>query len=65
MGTHTCLGFRWIELLLAVNLLMIAHYFTLEVSPANLVLRFSPFPSMKPSRKLKFRVAEQKRGLPV
>ena len=65
LGTHTCLGYRWMELQLAVNLLMIAHYFTLEVFPENFVLRFRPFPSMKPSSKLKFRVAEQKRELPV
>ena len=65
LGTHTCLGSRWMELQLAVNVLMIAHYFTLEVSPANYKLRFSPLPSMKPSKKLKFRIAEQKRELPV
>ena len=65
LGTHTCLGSRWMELQLAINVLMIAHYFTLEVSPANYKLRFSPLPSMKPSKKLKFRIAEQKRELPV
>ena len=65
LGTHTCLGSRWLELQLAVNVLMIAHYFTLEVSPANYELRFSPLPSMKPSKKLKFHIAEQKRQLPV
>ena len=65
LGTHRCLGSRWMDLQLAVNLLMIAHYFTLEVSPANYKLRFSPLPSMKPSKKLKFRIAEQKRELPV
>ena len=65
LGTHTCLGSRWMELQLAVNVLMIAHYFTLEVSPANYKLRFSPLPSMKPSKKLKFHIAEQKRQLPV
>ena len=65
LGTHTCLGSRWMELQLAVNVLMIAHYFTLEVSPANYKLRFSPLPSMKPSKKLKFRIAEQKRELPI
>ena len=64
LGTHTCLGSRWMELQLAVNVLMIAHYFTLEVSPANYKLRFSPLPSMKPSKKLKFHIAEQKRELP-
>ena len=65
LGTHTCLGSRWMELQLAVNVLMIAHYFTLEVSPANYKLRFSPLPSMKPSKNLKFRIAEQKRELPT
>ena len=65
LGTHTCLGSRWMELQLAINVLMIAHYFTLEVSPANYKLRFSPLPSMKPSKKLKFRIAEQKRELPI
>ena len=65
LGTHTCLGSRWMELQLAVNVLMIAHYFTLEVSPANYKLRFSPLPSMKPSKKLKFHIAEQKRKLPA
>ena len=63
VGTHRCLGFRWMELQLMVNLLMVAHHFTLEVAPKNYRHRFSPFPSMKPSRKLKFRVAEQVREL--
>ena len=65
LGTHTCLGSRWLDLQLAVNILMIAHYFTLRVSPANYRLRFSPFPSMSPSKKLKFVVSEQRRELPV
>ena len=65
LGTHTCLGSRWMTLQLAVNVLMIAHYFTIEVSPPNYRLRFSPLPSMKPSKKLKFRIAEQKRELPL
>ena len=65
LGTHTCLGFRWVELQLAVNLLMVAHYFTLKVSPENYTLRFNPFPSMSPSKKMKFYIAEQRRELPV
>ncbi|MDE0382515.1 MAG: cytochrome P450 [Defluviicoccus sp.] len=65
LGTHKCLGSRWMDLQLAVNVLMIAHYFTLEVTPARYVdaLRFSPLPSMKPTEKLKFLVAEQRREL--
>ncbi len=65
LGTHACLGFRWMELQLAVNLLMIAHYFTLEVSPRNYKLRISPFPSLSPNKRLKFRIAEQVRELPL
>ena len=65
LGTHRCLGSRWMDLQLAINVLMIARYFRIEVSPANYVLRFSPLPSMKPSRRLKFRIAEQQRELPI
>ncbi len=63
LGTHTCLGFQWMELQLAVNVLMVAHYFTLDVSPADYNLRFSPLPSLKPDKKLSFRIAEQRREL--
>ena len=65
LGTHRCLGTGWMELQLAVNVLMVAHYFTLEVSPPNFKLGFNPLPSMKPSKKLKFRIAEQRRELNV
>ena len=65
LGTHMCLGSRWMELQLAVNVLLVAHHFKLEVSPANYKLKFSPIPSLKPSKKLKFRVAEQRRELNV
>ena len=41
LGTHTCLGSRWMELQLAVNALLIAHHFKIEVSPANYKLKFS------------------------
>ena len=63
LGAHTCLGFQWMELQLAVNVLMVAHYFTLEVSPADYNLRFSPLTSLKPDKKLSFRIAEQRREL--
>ena len=65
LGTHTCLGARLTELYLATNLLMMAHYFTLEIAPKNYELKISPFPSMSPNRKLKFVVAEKRRELPV
>ena len=50
---------------MAVNLLIISHYFTLRVHPENYKLRISPFPSMKPNKKLKFLIAEQKHELPI
>ena len=65
VGTHRCLGSRWMELQLMINVLLIAHHFTLEVYPGSYKLRFSPFPSMKPSGKLEFRVAEQIRAIAV
>ena len=65
LGTHRCLGTRWMELQLAINLLMIAHYFDLEIHPASYKFKFNPLPSMKPSKKLKFRIAGQRRELHV
>ena len=65
LGTHTCLGSRWLDLQLTVNALMVAHYFNIEVAPDNYKLKFNPLPSMKPSSKLKFRIAERRRDLRV
>ena len=65
LGTHTCLGSQWMNLQLAVNVLMIAHHFNIEVDPAHYKLRFNPVPSMKPNKKLKFRIAEQRRKISV
>ena len=65
LGTHKCLGFRVVTLQMTVNLMIIAHYFTLRVHPEDYKLRLNPFPSTTPSNKLKFHIAEQKRELPV
>ena len=64
LGTHTCLGSRWMDLQLTVNVLMVAHYFNITVSPSNYKLKFNPLPSMKPSSRLKFHIAEQRREIP-
>ena len=53
------------ELQLAVNVLMIAHHFNIEVFPADYKLRFNPFPSVKPSKKLKFLISERRREIGV
>lgn len=65
LGPHTCLGARWMTLHMAVNLMIIAHYFTLRVYPEDYKLGITAFPSMKPNKKLRFHVAEQKRELPI
>ena len=58
LGTHTCLGNRWVELQMAVNVLLIAYHLKLEVTPADYKMRMNPFPTASPDRRLKFRVAE-------
>ena len=58
LGTHTCLGHRWVELQIAVNLLLIAHHVNLEMVPENYEMGINPFPTAAPRKRLKFRVAE-------
>ena len=58
LGTHTCLGHRWVELQMTVNVLLIAYHLRLEVTPANYKMRMNPFPTSSPDRRMKFRVAE-------
>ena len=57
LGTHTCLGHRWLELQMVVNLLVIAHHLELQMLPENYKMRINPFPTAAPSKKLKFRVS--------
>ena len=63
LGTHACLGFRWAEIHLALNLLMLAHYFRFEFARPYKRLPMDPFPSQSPSNKLKFRIAERRHDL--
>ena len=58
LGTHTCLGHRWLELQMVVNLMLIAHHVELQMLPANYEMRINPFPTAAPGKKLKFRVAK-------
>ena len=57
LGTHMCLGNRWVELQMGVNVLLIAYHLDLEVLPEDYKLVINPFPTAAPSKKLKFRVA--------
>ncbi len=65
LGPHSCMGSHMMELLLAVNLLMIAHYFKLEVWSPNFRFRINPFPSQSPSKKLMYRIAARRREIPA
>ena len=57
LGTHMCLGNRWVELQMGVNVLLIAYHLDLEVLPEDYKLAINPFPTAAPNKKLKFRVA--------
>ena len=65
LGTHACLGFRWAEMQLAINLLMLTHYFKIELARPYKELPMDPLPSQSPSNKLKFKLVEQRHELPV
>ena len=58
LGTHMCLGNRWVELQMVVNLLLIAYHTRLEVVPADYKIGINPFPTAAPNRKMKFRIAQ-------
>ena len=65
LGTHTCLGSRWMEMQLAVNLLALAHYFTIEASPRRDKPMINPLPSLSLGKKMKFHITERRRELPA
>ena len=58
LGTHACLGHRWVELQMMVNLLLFAYHIRLELKPENYKLAINPFPTSAPNKKMKFKVAE-------
>ncbi len=65
LGTHSCLGSRWAEMHMAINLLMLTHHFKIELARPYKRLPMDPFPSQSPSNKLKFRLAEQRHEIRV
>ena len=64
LGTHSCLGSRWTEMLLTIHVLLMAHHFRFEIAPKNYKFRISPVPSMRVSKKLKFAIAERRHEVP-
>jgi len=61
LGPHACLGYHWMELQLAVNLLLLAHHFDIKASPDGLQPVMEPLPSLSLSNKMKFVITEQRR----
>ena len=60
LGTHSCLGSRWADLHIVINLLMLTHHFKIELARPYKRLPMDPLPSQSPSNKLKIRLAEQR-----
>ena len=56
VGTHTCLGQRFTELMMVADLLLVAHHLELEMVPADYKLKLSPLPKFSPDKKFKFRI---------
>ena len=65
LGTHGCLGSDMVDLQLTLNLLMVAHYFDLQMKPADHKLKIAAFPSLSPNGKFKFTVTRQRHELPA
>lgn len=64
VGTHTCLGQRFVELQLSLNILLFVHHLDLEMVPKNYKLKISPFPKLRPNKRFKFRVKKVLNPLP-
>lgn len=66
LGTHTCPGRRYTDLVLAVNIMLIAYHFKLELlSPKKGEIKINPLPNCHPRKYLKFRVAEIRNPIPT
>ncbi len=65
LGTHMCVGYRWMEVQLAVTVLTIARHFELAVPSKGYKLKISPFPTMSVDPKLKLRLVNQICEVPV
>ena len=65
LGTHSCLGSRWADMHMVINLLMLTHHFKIELARPYKRLPMDPFPSQSPSNKLKLRLVEQRHEIRV
>ena len=60
LGTHKCLGSRWAEMHIALNVIILAHHFTFDLSPPDARLRISPFPTLSLGKNVKFVIKERR-----
>ena len=63
LGTHRCLGSKWVELQMTINLLFIAYYFDIKVVPSDYQMGFNPFPTSAPNRKFRFTITDRHHDL--
>jgi len=63
LGTHICPGQKMVLYQLAVTLLMIAHYFDLEMTPTDYRLEMKFFPVSTPAKSFRFRVKSRQAAL--
>ena len=60
LGTHRCLGSKWVELQMTINLLFIAYYFDIDIVPSDYKMAFNPFPTSAPNSKFRFRITQRR-----
>ncbi len=65
LGTHRCLGSNWAEMQICLNVLLLAHYFTFELSEPGAELRIAPLPTQSLSKKIKLVIKEKRHEIPV
>ena len=56
VGTHVCLGRRFAEFQIVLDVLVLCHHLDFEMVPKTYKLKISPFPKLKPNKKLKIKI---------
>ena len=56
VGTHVCLGRRFAEFQIVLDVLVLCRHLDFEMVPKNYKLKISPLPKLKPNKKLKIKI---------
>lgn len=64
LGTHTCLGRRYTDLLMVANILLLAYHFEMDLLPEDRELKINPFPSCAPRKNVKLRIRRIRNPIP-